>query len=92
MYEYEIRKNGEVIETICAHRLTVRGGTAVFYDLDEVSAVIALEPGMRIDRIYSQTGPQYSVDEVVKRALSSLEREPDKPQKPRRGFGLVPLA
>jgi hypothetical protein len=52
MESFEIRKNGELVETIVAHEFRMQGRNAIFSMFGEPQTVIALEPGMRVDRVH----------------------------------------
>jgi hypothetical protein len=51
MDSFEIRKNGELVETIVAHEFQMKGKNAVFSIYGEPQTVMALDPGMRVDRV-----------------------------------------
>ena len=63
MDSFEIRKNGDLIETIHAHEFLMRGKNAIFSLYGQVQTVIALEPGMRVDRVCE--APRPSIDDIV---------------------------
>jgi len=79
MDSFEIRKHGELIETIIAHEFQMKGKNAIFSIFGEVQTVIALEPGMRVDRVYEPQDPKIYPEEIARRFLERM-RGADKAQ------------
>jgi hypothetical protein len=73
MDSFEIRKNGELVETIIAHEFKLRGkNTAVFSLYGQPETVIVLEPGMRVDRVCEPV-PERNINAIVERHLERMK-------------------
>jgi len=79
MDSFEIRKNGELIETIVAHEFQMRGkNTAIFSLYGQPQTVIVLEPGMRVERVAEP--PRPSAEDIGDRLAERIGHANQKAQ------------